>query len=42
MVKDADQVFVLDGGSVVESGPPSRLRQTGGWFSKLAQSSGAS
>ena len=40
MVEDADQVFVLDGGRVVEQGTPADLIAAGGWFSELAQYSG--
>jgi len=38
MVRDADRVIVLDGGRVVEDGPPSALLASGGWFARLAAS----
>lgn len=37
MVKDADWILVLNNGRVVESGKPSDLLKTGGWFAALAQ-----
>ena len=36
-VKDADWILVLDNGVVVESGKPSDLIHSGGWFAALAQ-----
>lgn len=36
MVADADHVVVLDGGRVVESGPPAELAAAGGWFARFA------
>jgi ABC-type multidrug transport system fused ATPase/permease subunit len=36
MVKDADYIFVLDDGKVVEEGRPSELINKGGWFSDFA------
>ncbi len=37
MVRDADYVVVLDEGKVVESGPPSSLIASGGWFSEFSK-----
>ena len=37
MVKDADWILVLDNGRVAESGTPSDLIKSGGWFAALAQ-----
>ncbi len=36
-VRRADRVIVLDGGRVVESGPPSQLLDQGGFYARLAQ-----
>jgi ABC-type multidrug transport system fused ATPase/permease subunit len=36
MIKDADNVIVLEQGRVLEEGPPDELTQAGGWFSELA------
>jgi ATP-binding cassette subfamily B protein len=36
MVRDADWVIVLEEGNVVEQGTPEQLRQSGGWFARLA------
>jgi ATP-binding cassette, subfamily B, bacterial len=36
MVKDADQVIVLDGGQVAEQGTPEELIARGGWFADFA------
>ncbi|MEI9997044.1 MAG: ABC transporter ATP-binding protein [Rhizomicrobium sp.] len=41
MVRDADQVIVLDAGLVAESGPPQQLARQGGWFARLAQAANA-
>ncbi|HMV85401.1 MAG TPA: ATP-binding cassette domain-containing protein [Blastocatellia bacterium] len=40
MVEEADQVFVLDGGRVLEHGTPAELITAGGWFAEFAQYSG--
>lgn len=37
MVKDLDWILVLDNGQLVESGKPSDLIHSGGWFAALAQ-----
>lgn len=37
MVKDIDWILVLDNGQLVESGKPSDLIHSGGWFAALAQ-----
>lgn len=37
MVQDADQVLVLDGGRIVESGAPAELLHQDGWFARLAR-----
>lgn len=39
MLKDADQVVVLDHGCVAEQGTPDELVGRGGWFSQLAERS---
>jgi ABC-type multidrug transport system fused ATPase/permease subunit len=39
MVKDADYVYVLDRGKIVEQGNPTDLILAGGWFAQLAQAS---
>jgi ABC-type bacteriocin/lantibiotic exporter with double-glycine peptidase domain len=36
MVKDADYVFVLDDGKVLEQGSPAELIEQGGWFTDFA------
>ena len=36
MVKDADYIFVLDDGKVVEEGNPNELINKGGWFTDFA------
>jgi ATP-binding cassette subfamily B protein len=36
MVREVDQVVVLDAGRVVESGTPRDLLAAGGWFARLA------
>ncbi|MCX6318099.1 MAG: ABC transporter ATP-binding protein [Bacteroidetes bacterium] len=36
MVKDADQVIVLDAGQVIEAGTPAALIEQGGWFANFA------
>lgn len=36
-IADADRVFVLQRGRVIESGPPAELREAGGLFARLAQ-----
>ena len=36
MVRDADWVIVLEEGNVVQQGTPEQLRQSGGWFARLA------
>jgi ABC-type multidrug transport system fused ATPase/permease subunit len=36
MVKDADQVYVLGEGSVLEQGTPAQLIEAGGWFAAFA------
>jgi len=36
-VRRADRVIVIDGGTVVESGPPSQLLDQGGIYARLAQ-----
>lgn len=40
MMKDADYVYVLRDGCVVEEGSPSALLGAGGWFAELAAQSG--
>jgi ABC-type multidrug transport system fused ATPase/permease subunit len=37
MVRDADYVVVLDEGKVIESGSPSSLIASGGWFSEFSK-----
>ena len=37
MVRDADYVFVLSAGQVIEEGMPQQLAQAGGWFSNFAK-----
>lgn len=37
MVKDADWILVLDNGRVTESGTPTGLIHSGGWFAAMAQ-----
>lgn len=37
----ADRVFVLDGGRLVESGPPDRLLAAGGLFARMFEAQGA-
>ena len=39
MVKDADQIIVLDEGRVREHGTPTELIAAGGWFAELARQS---
>ena len=39
MIKEADYVYILDAGRVVEEGTPAHLLTTGGWFAQLAQQS---
>jgi ABC-type multidrug transport system fused ATPase/permease subunit len=41
MVRDADRVFVLDAGRIVEQGTPAELAATGGWFAQLALATAA-
>ena len=36
MVKDADYVYVLDSGRVMEAGTPNELIAAGGWFAEFA------
>src|SRR5581483_10023579 len=38
MVKDADQVIVLEAGKVTATGTPAELVARGGWFAQFAQS----
>ncbi len=38
MVKDADNVIVLEDGNVVEEGSPDKLIENGGWFASFANS----
>jgi ATP-binding cassette subfamily B protein len=40
MMKEADYVYVMMDGRVIEHGPPSALLQEGGWFARLAAHSG--
>jgi ABC-type multidrug transport system fused ATPase/permease subunit len=40
MMKNADYVYVLKEGSVVEQGPPAELLKGHGWFAELARESG--
>ena len=40
MMKDADHVYILKDGQVVEQGPPAKLLAQGGWFAELAAQSG--
>lgn len=40
MIKNADYVYVLQDGMVVEHGEPGELIRAGGWFSELAHQSG--
>ncbi|HEY4937237.1 MAG TPA: ABC transporter ATP-binding protein, partial [Puia sp.] len=37
MVRDADHIIVLDEGKVLESGTPSSLIKSGGWFSEFSK-----
>ena len=39
MVQDADDVYVLDAGRVIEHGTPAQLLSAGGWFASFAASS---
>jgi ABC-type multidrug transport system fused ATPase/permease subunit len=39
MVKDADQVIVMDQGRIVEQGTPDQLMAARGWFAQLAMQS---
>ncbi len=38
MIRDADYVYVIEDGRISESGTPSTLAQSGGWFSRFASS----
>ena len=40
MIKDADYVYILQDGQVVEEGTPAQLLATNGWFAQLAEQSG--
>ena len=40
MIKDADFVYVLDSGRVIEAGTPDELVVAGGWFAGFADGSG--
>jgi ABC-type multidrug transport system fused ATPase/permease subunit len=40
MIKEADYVYILHDGSVVEEGTPAQLLAANGWFTQLAQQSG--
>jgi ABC-type multidrug transport system fused ATPase/permease subunit len=40
MMKNADYVYILKDGGVVEHGPPAELLQGHGWFAELARESG--
>ena len=40
MMKEADYVYVLKDGEVIEHGLPARLVKEGGWFAQLAKQSG--
>ncbi len=40
MMKNADYVYVINEGAVVEHGSPAELMTGGGWFAELAQQSG--
>jgi ABC-type multidrug transport system fused ATPase/permease subunit len=40
MVRNADYVYVINEGVVVEHGTPSALIAAGGWFAELARQSG--
>ena len=40
MMKDADYVYVMKDGAVVEQGPPAELLKGHGWFADLARESG--
>ena len=40
MIKEADYVYVLKDGKVVEQGTPSELIAANGWFAQLANQSG--
>lgn len=40
MMKDADYVYVMKDGAVLESGTPAALIAAGGWFAELASQSG--
>lgn len=39
MIKEADYVYIVQDGQVVEEGTPAQLQQAGGWFAQLAQQS---
>ena len=40
MIKEADYVYILNDGQVVEEGTPAALLAANGWFTQLAQQSG--
>ena len=40
MMKNADYVYVIQEGVVVEHGPPTQLQEGDGWFAELARQSG--
>jgi ABC-type multidrug transport system fused ATPase/permease subunit len=40
MIRNADYVYVIKDGSVVEHGAPLALMAAGGWFAELARQSG--
>jgi ATP-binding cassette subfamily B protein len=42
MMKEADYVYVMKEGEVVEHGTPAKLLMQGGWFAELAAHSGES
>ena len=42
MMKNADYVYVINEGAVVEHGPPEQLMEGDGWFAELARQSGES
>jgi len=42
MMKEADYVYVMKNGQVIEHGTPARLLTQGGWFAELAAQSGES
>ena len=42
MIKNADYVYVIDDGAIIEHGTPAELIEAGGWFAELSRNSGDS